>query len=167
MVLLARKTDRTAAAIDDMHLTAMCQVLRDRNPHGSAADMAMSREEIRRVLTSRSSSDARHDAVLVAPKQQMLTRKDELAFQTLNHAMQYLMNRVPMGGPDTVFADIQHGDMQAAAILAGASRELFLPKPTPRAPEAPRFTFRDRLRAMAAHLGLHHAGQSGSVISLR
>ena len=144
------------AANQQIEEEALLAALRERNPHGSAADMAFSREEIRRVLNSRSNG-SRNDADVVTPRRTLedFDVNERLAFRSINHAMEYLMNRVPMGGPDTVFADIQHTDMQAAAILARASRELFIPTTQPfLAPAPSRITLRDRLRMMAAHFGL-------------
>lgn len=149
MVVLAEETGK------QIEEEAMLAVVRERNPHGSAADMALSREEIRRVLKSRSSSDSRSDADIVTSRRtfDQLDEKAQCAFQTLNHAMEYLLNRVPMGGPDTVFADIQHTDMQAAALLARASRELFLPTSQPFIAKTSRPSLRDRLHMLAAHFG--------------
>jgi hypothetical protein len=142
-----------------MEQAAADDILRDCNSHGSAADMSLSREELRRVLSARSLNQSRRTGANAAPKR-TLTAREEQAFLILNHAMEYLMNRVPMGGPHTVFADIQDSDMQAAAILARASRELFVPT-TESLPQNPsRVSLREWLRGMAAHLGLLHEGQS-------
>lgn len=142
-----------------MEQEAIFAELRSRNPHGSAADMAMSREEIRRVLSSRSDSASRFSSA-TETAQRPLAGSEETAFRLLNNAMHYLMDRVPMSGPETVFADIQHADMQAAAILARASRELFLPAPQPIVAPASRVSFRERLRMVVSQLGLGHARQS-------
>jgi hypothetical protein len=157
MPVLTEAVEAVAATDRQIEEETLLAELRERNPHGSAADMAFSREEIRRVLQSRSSSDAPNTVDAIMPRRFFVDfdESEQRACHILNHAMEYLMNRVPMGGPDTVFADIQHTDMQAAAILARASRELFIPTTQPFLAPAPApTTLRDRLRMMAAHLGL-------------
>jgi len=141
------------AAEKQMEEETLLAELRQRDPHGTAADMAVSREEIRRVLKSRSTYSRGSDPAFIPRTLADFNDTELHAFQTINHAIQYLMNRVPVGGPDTVFADIQHADMQAAAILARASRELFLPTTQPFIAPATPITFRDRLRAFIGHLG--------------
>ncbi len=153
MVLLAEESNEI------MEQEAIFAELRSRNPHGSAADMAMSREEIRRVLSSRSASASRRSPVTEGA-QRPLTGHDQTAFRMLGHAMQYLMNQVPMDGPETVFADIQHADMQAAAILARASRELFLPTAQPILAAAARVSLRERLHMVISQFGIGHVRQS-------
>lgn len=153
MVLLAGESNEI------MEQEAIFSELISRNPHGSAADMAMSREEIRRVLSSRSASASRRSPVTEGT-QRPLAGHDETAFRMLGHAMQYLMNQVPLDGPETVFADIQHADMQAAAILARASRELFLPTSQPILAPATCISLRERLRMAVSQLGVGHVRQS-------
>jgi hypothetical protein len=65
-----------------------------------------------------------------------------------------------MGGPDTVLVDIQHSDIQAAAILARASRELLVPTMESVPQNVPRVRLRERLRGVATHLGLLRGGKS-------
>ena len=134
-------------------------VLRDRDSRDSAADISLSREELRRVFGVQSSNNSRRTAAKSAPKR-TLTPREERAFLILNHAMEYLIDRVPMGGPDTVLVDIQHSDIQAAAILARASRELLVPTMESVPQNVPRVRLRERLRGVATHLGLLRGGKS-------
>jgi hypothetical protein len=162
-ILRTGAADVASQASENMKQAAIDGVWRDCSSHGSAADISLSREDRRRVFSVHTSNKSRRAAVNAAPKQ-TLTPREERAFLILNRAMEYLMDRVPMGGPDTVLADIQHSDIQAAAILARASRELFVPTMESLSQNAPRVNFRARLREMATHLGLLHEGKSARVI---
>jgi hypothetical protein len=154
-----RAVDIASQANESMKQAVIDGASRDHDPRDGVADIALSRDELRRVFSVHTSNNSRRAAAKTVPKR-TLTPREERAFLILNHAMEYLIDRVPMSGPDTVLADIQHSDIQAAAILARASRELLVPTTDSLRPNAPRVRFRERLRGMATRLGLLHGGKS-------
>jgi len=153
-----RAIDIASQGNESMKQAVIDGTSRDYDSHDGAVDIALSRDELRRVFSVHTSNDSRGAAAKMAPKR-TLTPREERAFLILNHAMEYLLARVPISGPDTILADIQHSDIHAAAILARASRELFVPTTESLPQNAPRVRFRERLRGMATRLGLWHAGK--------
>src|ERR1700719_4910974 len=94
MPVLTGAVEAVAATDRQIEQETLLAELRERNPHGSAADMAFSREEIRRVLQSRSCSVVPTTVEAAMPRRVLadFDQNEQRACQILNHAMEYLMN---------------------------------------------------------------------------
>ena len=102
-----------------------------------------------------------HTSQAVEQQRRVLTAREAQAIEILNHAIEHLMTGIPADGPDTVFEDLKRCDMQAAAILARASREFFAPTAQPSSETMLHVTLAARMRAIAAHFGLMQEAQAG------